>query len=90
MGEILKDIQVIACEKLKGTASSAQLKTLEEAIREMKEMPSSLTDEARTVAQTHCGSGDNIGHSGSGSIYARDAHHNQNVGNVTYDYGSKK
>ncbi|KFZ24680.1 hypothetical protein V502_00841, partial [Pseudogymnoascus sp. VKM F-4520 (FW-2644)] len=88
MGEILKDVQVIACEKLEGTASSAQLKTLEEAIREMKEMPSSLTDEAGTVAQTHSGSGDNIGHSGSGSIYARDAHHNQNVGNVTYDYGS--
>ncbi|KFY27130.1 hypothetical protein V491_01015 [Pseudogymnoascus sp. VKM F-3775] len=84
MGEILKDVQVIACEKLEGTANSAQLKTLEEAIREMKEMPSSLTDEAGTIAQTHSGSGDNIGHSGSGNIYAGDAHHNQNSGDVNY------
>lgn len=88
MGEILKDVQVIACEKLEGTANNAQLKSLEEAIKEMKEMPSSLTDEAGTVAQTHSGSGDNIGHSGSGNIYAGDAHHNQNNGDV--NYGSKK
>ncbi|KFY80333.1 hypothetical protein V499_00801, partial [Pseudogymnoascus sp. VKM F-103] len=56
----------------------------EEAIKEMKEMPTSLTDEAGTVVQTHSGSGDNIGHSGSGNIYAGDAHHNQNSGDVNY------
>jgi DNA-directed RNA polymerase subunit F len=88
MGEILKGIQVITCEKLEGTATSAQIKELEEAIKEMKGMPSSLIDEAGTVAQTHSGSGDNIGHSGSGNIYARDAHHNQNTGDV--NYSSKK
>jgi F0F1-type ATP synthase delta subunit len=88
MGEILKDVQVIACEKLEGTANNAQLKKLEEAIKEMKEMPSSLIEEAGTVAQTHSGSGDNIGHSGSGNIYAGDSHHNQNSGDV--NYGSKK
>jgi hypothetical protein len=54
----------------------------------MKEMPSSLTDEAGNVSQTHSGSGDNIGHSGSGNIYAGDSHHNQNTGDV--NYGSKK
>lgn len=88
MGEILKDVQVIACEKLEGTATDDQLKKLEEAIKEMKEIPSSLTDEAGTVTQTHSGSGDNIGHSGSGNIYAGKAHHNQHTGDV--NYGSKK
>ena len=88
MGEILMDVQVIAGKKLVGTATDAQLKKLEEAIKEMKEMPSSLTDEAGTVVQTHSGGGDNIAHSGPGNIYAGDSHHNQNTGDV--HYGSKK
>jgi hypothetical protein len=88
MGEILKDVQVIACEKLEGTATSAQVKELEEAIKEMKEMPSSFEGEAMSVVQTHSGSGDNIGHSGSGNIYAGKSHHNQNTGDV--NYGGKK
>ena len=84
MEGILKDIQVLACERLMGTATDAQVKEIKEAINQMKEMPSSLTDEARSVVQTHSGGGDNIGHSGSGNIYAGKAHHNQNAGNVNY------
>jgi hypothetical protein len=60
MEGILKDIQVLACERLMGTATEAQVKETEEAIKEMKEMPSSLTDEAGTVAQTHSGSGNSM------------------------------
>jgi hypothetical protein len=90
MEGILKDTQLLACEKLMGIATKAQVKGLEEGIKEMKEMPSSLQEDTGSVTQTHSGSGDNIGHSGSGNIYAGDAHHNQNTGNVQYDYGSKK
>lgn len=53
MGEILKDAQVIVCEKLKDTASSAQVKELGEAIKGMKEMPPSLKQGTRSVSQTH-------------------------------------
>ena len=88
MGEILKDVQVIACEKLEGTATSAQVKELEEAIKEMKELSSSLTDEAGSITQTSTGSGDNNATTGPGNIYAREAHHNENTGDV--NYGSKK
>ncbi|KFY11687.1 hypothetical protein V491_07098 [Pseudogymnoascus sp. VKM F-3775] len=88
MEKILKDVQVLVRERLTGSASDGQLKEIQEAIKEMSEMPSSFQEETGGVAQTHSGSGDNIGHSGSGSIYARNAHHNQNAGNVTYDYGS--
>lgn len=78
MGGILKDIQVLACERLTGIATNAQIKELQEAIKEMNEMPPSLPDEAGSVIQTHSGSGDNIGvtgqatmnlHKGSGDLY---------------------
>jgi hypothetical protein len=48
MEGILKDIQVLACERL-GTATEAQVKEIEEAIKQMNEMPSSFPDEARAV-----------------------------------------
>jgi F0F1-type ATP synthase delta subunit len=79
MEGILKDIQLLACERLKGTATEAQVKEIEEAIKEMKEMPSSIPDEAG--GQTHSGSGDNIGiFGGLGTMTinksARDFHQN--------------
>jgi hypothetical protein len=46
MEGILKDIQVLVCQRLIGTATDAQVKELQEAIKEMEEMPSSLPDEA--------------------------------------------
>jgi hypothetical protein len=67
MEGILKDIQVLACEKLMGTATEAQVKELEEAIRDINEMPPSITDEASD--QSHSGSGDNIG------IFGGSGHH---------------
>ncbi|KAG9230029.1 hypothetical protein BJ875DRAFT_537382 [Amylocarpus encephaloides] len=59
MGEILKDVQVIVCDKLKETATRDQVKELGEAIKEMKEMPSSLQEETGSVTQNHDGSGNN-------------------------------
>jgi hypothetical protein len=87
MEGILKDTQLLAYEKLMGIATETQAKELEEGIKEMKEMPSSLPEETGSLNQKHSGSGDNIAHRGSGSIYAGKAHHNQNTGNVVY--GSK-
>jgi hypothetical protein len=49
MGEILKDVQVIVCDKLKDITTSDQVKELGEAIKEMKEMPSSLQEETGSV-----------------------------------------
>jgi hypothetical protein len=90
MEGILKDTQLLAREKLMGIATEAQVKGLEEAIIEMKEMPSSLQEDTGNITQTHSGSGDIIGHSGSGNIYAGDSHHNQPGGDVQYHYGSKE
>ncbi|PVH70078.1 hypothetical protein DL98DRAFT_383961, partial [Cadophora sp. DSE1049] len=44
MEGILKDIQVLVCERLNGTAIEAQVKEIEEAIKQMNEMTSSLPD----------------------------------------------
>jgi hypothetical protein len=49
MEGILKDIQVLVCERLMGIATEAQVKEIEEAMKQMNEMPSSLPDEARAV-----------------------------------------
>ena len=80
MSGILKDIQVLACEKLTGVATEAQVKKIEEAIKEMNEMPSSLQDETGgAVTQKHSGSGSNYAntaggfwHSGSGNLTQND------------------
>lgn len=68
MEGILKDIQVLVCERLIGTATEAQVKEIEEAIKQMNEIPSSLPDEAGGVIQTHHGGGDNIAHLGPGTL----------------------
>jgi len=92
MEGILKDIQVLVCEELMGTATDAQIKEIEEAIKQMNEMPSSLLDEAGGIIQTHTGSGDNIGHSGPGTMNinkaAGDFYQSHNSGPVTF--GGKK
>jgi hypothetical protein len=38
MGEMLKGIRVIACEKITGTATDAQIKKLEKTIKEINEI----------------------------------------------------
>lgn len=53
MEGILKDIQVLIYERLMGTATEAQVKEIEEAIKQMNEMPSSPPDEARPVTYIH-------------------------------------
>ncbi|CZR68133.1 uncharacterized protein PAC_18032 [Phialocephala subalpina] len=81
MEGILKDIQVLACERLMGTATEAQVKEIEEATKQMNEMPSSLPDEARGVIQTHHGGGDNIAHLGPGTL--------KNYKAISMHFGSK-
>jgi vacuolar-type H+-ATPase subunit H len=67
MEGILRDIQVIANDKLMGTATEEQVKEVADAIKEMKEMPSSLPSEAGSVTQTHSGGGHNIANTGPGN-----------------------
>ena len=78
MEGILKDIQVLACERLMGTATDAQVKEIEEAIKQMNEMPSSLQDETGGVIQTNRDGGDNFANVGPGTMNnykaARDMH----------------
>jgi hypothetical protein len=75
---ILKDIQVLACERLMGTATETQVKEIEEAIKQMNEMPSSIPDEAGGVIQTNRDGGDNFANIGLGTMNnykaARDMH----------------
>ena len=88
MAGILKDIQVLACEKLTGVATEAQVKKLEEAIKEMNEMLSSLQIETGgAVTQNHGGSGNNNAntgggaqHNGTGDINQNDIHGNAYFG----------
>jgi F0F1-type ATP synthase delta subunit len=93
MEGILKDIQVLAYEKLTGTASDAETEEIKEAIKQMKDMPSSLQDETEdALQQHHGGSGDNIGATG-GSILnlhkgTGDQYHNRITGDA--HFGSKK
>jgi hypothetical protein len=90
MGEILKDVQVIVCDKLKETATSDQVKELGEAIKEMKEMPSSLQEETGSVTQNHDGSGNNNANTGRGAMHTGngDLYQNEIKGNA--HFGSKK
>jgi hypothetical protein len=85
MEGILRDIKVLACERLMGTATDDQVKQIEEAIKQMNEMHSSLPDEAGS--QIHNGSGDNFGifgGSGSVNISKRDFYQSHNTGPVTF------
>ena len=90
MEGILKDIRVLACERLMGIATDAQMKKIEEAIKQMSEMPSSLPDEAGGVTQNHQGSGNNIAHTGRGAQHngTGDLYHNEIKGDAYF--GSKK
>ena len=90
MEGILKDTQLLACEKLMGIATEAQVKRLEEGIKEMKEMPSSLQEETGSVTQNHHGSGNNNANTGGGAMHTGtgDLYHNEIRGNA--HFGSKK
>jgi len=93
MDGILKDIHVLACEKLMGTATSAEVKEIEEAMKQMKDMPSSLQDETGdALHQQHSGSGDNIGATGEAVLNLHkgtgDQYHNEIAGDA--HFGGKK
>lgn len=78
MEGILKDIQLLTCKKLQGTATEAQVKEMEEAIKQMGEMPSSLQDDTVAVNQTNRDGGGNFANVGPGTMnnyeVARDVH----------------
>ena len=88
MAGILKDIQVLACEKLTEVATEAQEKEIEEAIKELNEMPSSLQDETGgAVTRNHEGSGNNYANTaggfwncGSGNFTQNDIKGNAHLG----------
>ncbi|OBT62451.1 hypothetical protein VE03_08607 [Pseudogymnoascus sp. 23342-1-I1] len=67
MEGILRDAQLIATDKVMGIATEEQSKELADAIKEMKEIPSCLSDEIGSVSQMHNGSGHNIANTGPGS-----------------------
>ena len=51
MKGMLEDVQVRACERLEGTATGTELKEIEEAVMQMKEMPPSLQEETGGVTK---------------------------------------
>jgi hypothetical protein len=77
MEGILKDTQLLACEKLMGMATEAQVKELEEGIKEMKELPSSPQGE---TGFAHYGSGAQNANIGGGTQYNNNSTGNQNNG----------
>lgn len=93
MEGILKDMHVLVCEKLIGTATDAEVKEIKEAMKQMKDMPSSLPDEtADALQQQHSGSGDNIGATGGSVLNLHkgtgDQYHNVITGDA--HFGGKK
>lgn len=93
MEGILKDIHVIVYEKLMGTATDAKVKEIKEAMKQMKDVHSSLQDKTRdALNQQHSGSGDNIGATGGSvlNLYkgTGDQYHNEIAGDA--HFGSKK
>ena len=90
MEGILKDIQMLACERLKGTATEIELKEIEEAIKQMNQMPSSLQEETGSVTQNHQGSSNNNANNGRGSQNngTGDLYQNEIRGDA--HFGSKK
>jgi hypothetical protein len=91
MKEMLKDIQVLVGERMIGTVTNTQMKKIEETIKQMAEMPSSLPDVVGNVTQTHTGYGDAIGYTGTGTTNIHKGsgifYHNVISGGATF--GSK-
>ncbi|KFY66621.1 hypothetical protein V496_01972 [Pseudogymnoascus sp. VKM F-4515 (FW-2607)] len=90
MEDILKDIQVLVCETLMGTATDAQVREIQEAIKEMTDMPSPLQDETGGVTQNHQGSGNNNANTGRGAQHtgAGDLYHNEIKGDAYFGSNS--
>ncbi|KAG9239805.1 hypothetical protein BJ878DRAFT_25816 [Calycina marina] len=86
MEGILKDTQLLACEHLMGVATEAQVKELDEGIKEMKEMPLSLQEETGSVTQNHDGSGNNNANTGRGAMHTGngDLYHNEIKGDAHF------
>lgn len=90
MEGILKDIQVLAFERLTGVATEADKKEVEEGIKHMKQLPPSLEGETAYVVQNHQGSGNNNANTGAGAMHTGtgDLYHNNIQGSA--HFGGKK
>ncbi|KAH9203712.1 hypothetical protein DL95DRAFT_138708 [Leptodontidium sp. 2 PMI_412] len=84
MEGILKDAQLLACEKLMGIATETQAKELQEGIKEMNKMPPSLKEETGSVTQNHHGSGNNNANTDRGAMHTGtgDLYHNEIKGDA--------
>ncbi|EWC48071.1 hypothetical protein DRE_02650 [Drechslerella stenobrocha 248] len=88
MADILKDIQIIACEA--GIATNPEVKEIEQAIQEMEGLPPSLQDDTGpAVTQNHKGSGNNNVNTGRGAQHngTGDLYHNQISGDAHFGTG---
>ncbi|RFU29019.1 hypothetical protein B7463_g7301, partial [Scytalidium lignicola] len=87
MEGILKDIQLLADAKVMENATDAQMKEIQEAIKEMAKLLSSLQEERESIIQNHNGSGHNIGNTGGtqyNQIGSGDIYHNIISGNASF------
>jgi DNA-binding ferritin-like protein len=79
----LKDTQVLACERLKGTATESQVKEIKEAIKQINELLSSIQEGNSSIIQNYYGNGNNTSrraqHTRTGDLY-----HNEIKGGRTF------
>jgi len=90
MEGIMRDTQLLACEKPMGIADDTQVKELEEGIKVMEEMPSSLQEEMGSVTQNHRGSGNNNANTGRGAMHTGTGDLYQNEIKGDAHFNSKK
>ncbi|TEY63628.1 hypothetical protein BOTCAL_0153g00160 [Botryotinia calthae] len=86
MEGILKDTQLLACEKLMGIATESQVNELEGGIKEMEELSSRSQENTGTAALYHYGSGSNNANTGGGAMHtgSGDLYHNNITGDAHF------
>lgn len=89
MREIMEYIKLVTCDKLMGTATSAQFEQLQEAIQEMLDLPSSITEDSTSITQYHTGAGHNYANTIANSNTGSAPQINSNAGGAIY-YNSKE
>lgn len=80
MREIMEHIQLVACDKLMGTATAAQIEELHEAIQEMLDMPPSIPNDGGSITQYSSGSGNNIASRVTNNNIGEGTYTNSNTG----------
>ncbi|OBT59625.1 hypothetical protein VE04_00165 [Pseudogymnoascus sp. 24MN13] len=80
MGEIMKHIELVTCDKLMGTATGDEIKKLEEAIQEMLDMSPSIPEDSGSIIQHSSGSGNNIASRVTNNNIGEGTYTNSNTG----------